>query len=292
MIHLTKQELENFVPVANWVLIKPNRGETEYVLSGGIKIQIDVSYNQEQHAPVTGSVVAPPKSLLVASKGVPGMWWDVDMELRKVDVVAYSYLAAMGALEPHEGRIIMCENEPYFMIPYEECFVAKRIIPKVISINMDDIPLSELSVKELLEQYEKFGDSFMQEKGIKYQEHPESISIIPINGYCLVEPVSEVAHLKIGNMDLEQVELAKKNSAVFGKVAYISRGLIRSYVDKDGNPDTDEVRIGDYIAFDKACDILCEYDIHASLEGKKQFYRIQRRYIRAVVSKSIIDVNN
>jgi len=260
MIIVTKQELNIFAPVANMVLIKPNRGESEYTLPGGIKIKIDVSYNQEQHAPVTGTVVAHPKSLLVASPGIPGMWWDVDMELRKGDVVAYSYLAAMAALEKEEGRIIMCDNEPYFMIPYEECFVAKR----------KNKPTKLFRPK---------GDIFY--KNID--------PIIPINGYCLVEPVTETTQLKIGNTTLEQVELAKSKSAVFGKVAYTSHGLIRKYVDGDGAPDTDEVRVGDYIAFDRACDLLCEYDLHASLDGKKQFYRIQRRYIRAVVPKSLID---
>lgn len=271
MITLNKTELENFVPISNWILIKPNRGEEEYILSGGMKIQIDISYNREQHAPVTGTVIAVPKTIFPASPGVVGMQWDVDMELQRGDVIAYSYLAAMGALEPHEGRIIMCEGQPYFMVPYEEVFVAKRFY------------LSEEAQFEVQNGKMKFS-----EFSDIYQSDFKNPLIIPVNGYCLIEPVEESVELKIGSLIMDQVDASKNASSRYGRVVYPSKGLIRKYIDGDGHPDTDQIKTGDYIAFDRASDLLCEYDLHASLDGKKKFYRIQRRYIQAIVPESLI----
>lgn len=264
MIYLNSKTLLLYEPTSNMVLVKPTRGNDEFILPNGEKIFLDISYNKEMHAPVTGIVVACPNKIWASDavldeygeivSGHLGMQWDVDMELAKDDVVTYSYLSATTVLDPNEGKMIMCENQVYFLIPYEECFVAKRPIL----------------------------GTFNPEHGGVYNY------IIPLNGYCLVEPVEEKTQQKAGAIILEKSDAFAQQSIRYGKIAYTSKSLIRKYVDGDGAPDIDNVKVGDYIAFDIGCDLLCEYDLHASIEGKKQFYRMQRRHIHAIISETII----
>lgn len=264
------------MPVANQVIIKPNRGESEYILPSGMKLQLDISYEREMHAPVTGTVIMPPKTIFGARRDFPGLQWEVDMEIQKRDVVAYSYLAAMNAMEVEEGKIIMCDGEAHFMVPYDECFVAKR--PAYWRNNM--IFKAAGAAPEITMQAETLNGG---PPVTKFDEQ-----IIPLNGYCLVEPVEQKTVHRLGGLELESVAASIRTSAVFGRVVYASKSLIKNYLDGDGLPDVDEVRPGDYIAFDRGCDLLCEYDMHASIEGKKKFYRIQRRYMRAIVPESMI----
>lgn len=281
MLFLTLDQFKYFSPTSNMVLVKPNRGNEEFRLPNGEKIFLDISYNKEMHAPVVGSVVALPEQIYASDavcddagnviSGNIGMQWDVDMELQVGDTVIYNYLAAMAALDHHEGKMIKCQDDVYFLIPYEECFVAKRQIK---------LP-SSFTTLETIEIFKKTGNVL--------HHHKDCQVIFPINGYCLVEPVEEQTQLKIGALTIDKLDAFKSSSIRYGKVVFTSDGLIRKYCDGDGNPDIDQVRPGDYICFDVACDLLCEYDLHASLDKNKLFYRMQRRYIHAIISKNLID---
>lgn len=251
MIKVTKEELALTRPVGNWVLIKPNRGNDEHLMATGQKLFLDISYHKEQHAPVVGTVIAVPEQLKKKF-----MEWEVDMELMPGDTAFYSYLAAVRALDANETNhtrhnplLIMCEGEAYFWIDYAEICVAKR-----------------------------HGQSLA----------PQIEVIIPINGYCLVEPVSEKTEMRLGNLVLEQTQMAHAHSKRYGKVAYVSNALIREYQDGDGIPDQDQVRPGDYVCFERACDQAIEFDFHASMDGKKTFFKIQRRYFNAIIPAELV----
>lgn len=265
MIKLTKEELSRFKPVSNMILVKPNRGNDE-ILLGDLKLYLDISYHKEVHSPVMGTIVAVPDSL-----NPKAMQWDVDMEVRPGDVAWYSYLSAQNAIDPVMGRTILCEGEAYFMIPYEEVFVVKGE-----RMQYESTPI---------EKRTRVGDrefGAMWPVGMKEQ-------ILPVNGYCLVEPVEEIEEWKIGNLVLERPGMSEKMpSSRYGRVAYVSKGLVRKYNDGDGVPDEDQVSVGDYICFDVACDLIVEYDLHAKLDGKKMFYRMQRRYIHAIIPENLV----
>jgi hypothetical protein len=266
MIKLTPDELKRFKPVSNMILVKPNRGNDE-ILVGDHKLYLDISFNREVHSPVMGAIVAVPAQL-----NPKQMQWDVDMEARPGDVAWYSYLAAQCALAPEMGRMIMCDGEVYFLIPYEEVFVVKRTCS-----------MFQSAVEITAGRY-----SHVHVIGMD-QASADVVTILPVNGYCLVEPVEEKEEWKIGKLVLERPEMSKGfHSARYGKVAHVSTGLIRKYNDGDGIPDQDLVRPGDYICFDTACDLIVEYDLHAQLEGKKMFYRMQRRYIHATIPQDLV----
>lgn len=251
MLQLSKTELQNFKSFPNSVLIKPNRGENEIILPNGMKLLLDISFEKNMHAPVVGTVMSVPEYL-----DPKYMQWDCDMELLRGDTVCYSYEAATAALENDEGRLVESEGQVYFIIPYEEIFVAKR------SHELDPITGNFVSDSP----YHK---------------------IVPVNGYLLVEPVEE----KLGEEMSKYLAGTNReilHSERFGRVAYKSTGKIRKYNDGDGKPDNQDVKPGDYICFARGCDQLCEYDLHTTLLGNKKFFRMQRRYVLAVIPSHFV----
>lgn len=278
MIRISKEELENYQPLINTILLKPNRGENEYLLPNGQTLLLDISFDPNMHAPVVGTVFAVPASLDV-KKG--GMQWETDMELRKGDVVCYSYESALAALEHDEGQIVECEGETFFIIPYEEVFVAKR---RDAAVYRTDIPKGVKMVK-MFANYLETGEMKGKGENIPFTVLPDQI--IPVNGYCLIEPVEEIMAKHLSLISLE-TNREIRPSERFGKVAYISKGLIRKYVFTKEKPDTNEVKPGDYVCFDRAADLLCEYDLHASLDKKKKFFRMQRRLIFGIIPSHMV----
>lgn len=270
--NLTLEQLSSLKPTQNLVLVKTNRGTHEYRLPSGERIFIDIQFEKEIHAPVTGTVVAVPDTLHVGSEESPGMQWETDMELQVGDDVVYSYLAAMAALDTAEGRMIISEGEVYFFIPYEECFVAKRRNYKGRDdkhwMLMDELGNTRPETGRL-----EWTDDLKTE--VKFTSH---FQIIPLNGYCLVSPVED-QHRSF----LIQAESQRgKSSSTYGRIAHVG-SLVRRYADGDGLPDTDNVNPGDVISFDIGADLLTEYHLHASLQGSNMFYRIQRRNINGIV---------
>lgn len=107
-------------------------------------------------------------------------------------------------------------------------------------------------------------------------------TIMPINGFILVEPVLENHKSLFGISGLKSMR--------FGRV-YLTGQPISQYLFA-GKPRTDvwdgctNLKSGDIIMFSRFSDIPLEYDSHASILGNKQFYRMQRRDIFAVLDHS------
>jgi co-chaperonin GroES (HSP10) len=119
----------------------------------------------------------------------------------------------------------------------------------------------------------KYQDFFLTKRGEE---------TIMLNGYILAEPVDEELKTTI---ELPE-HLKKKDSAKYAKVVTIGKGNTR-YLDERIPPDSNEIGVGDFITFVPYANIELEYDLHATFEGKKKFYRIHRRFITAVVNETI-----
>jgi hypothetical protein len=102
--------------------------------------------------------------------------------------------------------------------------------------------------------------------------------IIPINGYCLVSPINSKDSIW---------EINESASTVIGCVAHVSKSLIKQYLDGDGLPDTDNIQVGDIVSFDIAADLPVQYPLHATLDEKTIYYRMQRRYINGIIEKQL-----
>lgn len=111
--------------------------------------------------------------------------------------------------------------------------------------------------------------------------------IIPINGYCLVEPCEnpyikelEERMLKL-NLVLPKLNRPSNTDVVYGKIRYFGRPN-EEY--PDGSSDEAiGINYGDTVIMRKITDVPLEYDLHAKIDGGKKYWRVQRRKIFAIV---------
>lgn len=103
--------------------------------------------------------------------------------------------------------------------------------------------------------------------------------IIPVNGYLLVEPVTEEI--------ISEFKLPITTSMRYGKIAHVSPKNKRYFAAGRERNDVydfdEELKVGDFILFSKFSDLPLEYDIHRSLQGSKPFFRMQRRDIYDII---------
>ena len=246
---LTKQEFENFKPIMNHVLIKPDRRNDEVLIGTDdkFKLYLDTSWADGEHVCVTGTVVAVPDTLHHIRSEIPLMDWQTTMELAVGDKVWYDFVAGKNAFgnDRHTDlRFFEVGDDVYIAIQYSECFVARR------------------------------GDQ-----------------TIMLNGYILAEPIEEELKTTIELPDF----LKKSRSAKFAKVVFVG-SCNKSYLTLDRglrkgvwiNGDTDEISVGDVVAFSPFTDIELEYELHAKFDGKKTFLRIQRKYVNAIIKEEVL----
>ncbi len=112
--------------------------------------------------------------------------------------------------------------------------------------------------------------------------------IIPINGYCLIEPMPdryiESLHKRADTAGLILAGMKEKNNkrVVYGKVAYTGTPNER-YFDPCYTDKGVDIVPGDEVALRKISDLPAEYEYHAKLGGGKKFWRVQRKDIFGVV---------
>lgn len=112
--------------------------------------------------------------------------------------------------------------------------------------------------------------------------------IIPINGYCLIEPCDDpfVADTKerLNKLGLELVFLNEKSNVnvTFGKVKYLGKPN-REYADEGVSDEGVDVKEGDTVVLRRISDIPLQYPLHQKLDGGKTFWRVQRRKILAII---------
>jgi hypothetical protein len=111
--------------------------------------------------------------------------------------------------------------------------------------------------------------------------------IIPINGYCLIEPCENPEWIatkkRMAAAGLQAIRLSEKSNTdvVYGIVRYVGRP-IEEYI---GGKTDDGIAVnpGDTVVMRRISDIPVEYDLHAKIDGGKKYWRVQRRQILAVL---------
>lgn len=101
----------------------------------------------------------------------------------------------------------------------------------------------------------------------------EETVLRPLNGLVLIEPVYEKQ--RFSNEEVANTRL--------GKVRYVGSNLLDYSMRDMSTIYQPDVKPGDIVVLDKACNATIEYDFHASLEGTKLFYRVEKRFILGVL---------
>jgi hypothetical protein len=118
--------------------------------------------------------------------------------------------------------------------------------------------------------YCKYGDGF----------------VLPINGYCLIEPVenpvieAEKARMKAIGMESVVFKKDSNTHVSYGKVKYVSIPN-KSYVDEIYTDNGVDISPGDTVMLKRINDIPLQYDLHARIDGGAKYWRCQRRNILA-----------
>ena len=121
MINLTKEELGNFTPTNNMVLLEPVI-DTSKVTFGEMELKLDTSFHPENHVRVINRIVSLPKCLKFSMNvnKYRSMEWETEMELKYGDIVWINYLAGLKATQ------IQVDEKYYILLPYSQIYLAKR----------------------------------------------------------------------------------------------------------------------------------------------------------------------
>jgi hypothetical protein len=207
----------------NKVLMKVSLTENQRSKAGLILNEGDFAIGQAARDDVGsvtryGEVVKVPKVLHTTMKSGYGCVWDTDIEVEVGDI------AYWGKMEAFDSPVIICGEQIYFLIRYEEIILVKR---------KDDI--------------------------------------IPINGYCVVEEVKEMAESAFMIMDLTTKTNKKK-----GIIKYLGKPN-RSY----DTPmyDALDIDVGDTVHFQVP--IFTHLEDSRFNELPSSWGYVQRRFIIA-----------
>lgn len=127
-------EINKIKPGINRVLVKISKDCDTILLKNGTKLQLDTTYNPEQHVAVSGEIIAPPVRLHYDKKDSSGMDWKTKIEVKSGDKVYFSYHAALMALgtradpgqEYCDPLWIDQDDKLYIFIKYEDLYIVIR----------------------------------------------------------------------------------------------------------------------------------------------------------------------
>lgn len=102
---------------------------------------------------------------------------------------------------------------------------------------------------------------------------------IMLNGYVLAEPVDDEI-----KTTLKLPDTIDRRSTSRAIVTHIG-SCNREYRNEGIPPDMPELAVGDMIVFRKNADIELEYSLLATFDGKKPYFRIQRKHIVAIIKE-------
>lgn len=112
--------------------------------------------------------------------------------------------------------------------------------------------------------------------------------IIPINGYCLIEPVEdptitqEKDRMKKLGMELVVGGSRSSTNVTYGIVRYAGIPN-RQYVDEGHTDEGVDIVVGDVVVIRRTNDIPLQYNLHQKINDGKALYRVQRRNILAKI---------
>jgi co-chaperonin GroES (HSP10) len=249
--------IESIKPISNQVLIRLTRKGDEIELANGHKLHLDVSYNEEEHRPVVGEVIAVPAKLTFKDGDLSTMPWKTEMQLQKGDIVIMRRPAVSSCFVQNSGRIIEQDGEQYLFIKYSDIILAKRQLSRA------------------KEPYQVVGVD------------GKAMAVIMLNGFILLEPDEEEY-----KTFLELPKSVRRLSKLTGTVRYLGMPNLayQTMVDTTGQDTTlppdyyFDIKVGDKVVFHKAADIPLEQDLHQSFEGRdKKYFRCQRHKLLAII---------
>jgi len=190
---------------------------------------------------VTKGIVYKVCESLIFGKGA-GMEWDTDIEIREGDEVYLSWMAVDAAFK----------TQSYFVTEDKGSGEGNKIQVYIIA----DYSYLTLCIRDQ--------------------------KVIMLNGYCLIEPLNNEDLPSVIKKKLSENIIipnsVKKVSSVWGRV--IKAGHPNKQYLSDVYYD-DNIKEGDLVAFQKGSNVPLQYNMHADFMGKREFYKIQRRYILA-----------
>ena len=156
------------------ILVKPLK-ENNYVKVGDSKVYIDTTFQKEKHAVTCGEVVSVCDVLPEELR--------TDIEVKVGDIVYFHYLCTLNAVR--DNKYLVCKGTPYYSVPYESLYVAKRESQVILGKNTQ---------------------------------------IVCLNGFVLVKPQMKYASNKIGKVLLPD-SMMKEEKISRGEVAFIGTPL-------------------------------------------------------------------
>jgi hypothetical protein len=213
-IELTRKQLDEGILTdkCNQVIVEMTYSSDGATTRSGIVYGFNRSVNYAEGSDshpanlqeVWGIVYKCPPKLYYNENDPNSMEWDTDMELQESDVVFFSLIESANS---HE---VLCEGKTYKILPYADCYVAKR--------------------KEV--ELWKLGGNF--EGGLR-----EVIKVIPLNGYVLCQTVNLP---KLSALDVTSEDKIDKTRAIVRYVGTCNRSYkVKSYIDHQDLQPGDEV---------------------------------------------------
>ncbi len=195
---------------------------------------------QENH----GLVYKCPQKLYYNESDPNSMEWETDMELQESDECFFSIMESANS---HE---VLCEGKTYKIIPYADCYVAKRRHNRdIIRTVIDKISESDI------------------------------YDIIPLNGYVLCQTVNLK---KLSELDVTSENKIDKTKAIIRYVGTCNRSYkIKSYIDHT------DLQPGDEVLLERGTPFLFleRKDYAASFNGSELYLIIPRRKVVAVINR-------
>lgn len=243
------ESLDTFIPMNNWILIKPdydNSGTTRpYQIKNNdgetvITLDLDKTFEVERYACTTGVVVKRPQETYYnPTDSKNSVEWITDIELQEGDRVIYGYFGFTEAFREADPKWVMCQGEIYILVFYGLCILAQR----------NDL-------------------------------------VIMLNGYTLIEPLEEELP-QAKNLILPSY-LKNARTKLFKKQRGIVRYLgsrNRGYTNERYTEDDDSLKVGDTVTLDRHCNIPLEYSLFQTFGEKgKTLYRVQRFNISGIIT--------
>ena len=250
-MNISKEELEFLKPIHNTVIFKPDKVLNDsFKTQGGIQLffPADQSCEIMYHVGVYGTIVKQPERL-VYSKPLANEKTDMPWLID---------------LETKEGDSVI--------VNYRSIYEALERLAD--PVRNPGNPKWFTCEKELY--------VFLHYKDLIAINGKE---IIPINGHVLCEQLDEEEKIKTTLILPEHLRKIGDQQK-FAKVLKTG-SLIRDYEGDNYSPDTDDVKEGDIIIFEKFYNIELEFKIHQKLD--KHYMRIQRKNIVAIVPKEMYE---
>ncbi len=267
--------LHTINPLNNNVLLKVKKRNDRVELKGGEILYIDTSFEPEKNANVICEVVKTPENLIFGYSNdrndrgyfIPknnSMDWETKMELRVGDEVIIHFNSYASAFL-ESGKNIEIDGQEYFFCDYSNIFLAKR---KWTNHEISEFWEKNENQEVSIDDMERFGITIDKEKDI--------FNVIPLNGYCLVEPIEKEITSKFLEIPKSMTNTDKKRVKICYNGSDNTEYLNTDYSDASG------LKFDDVVIIAKHCDIPLEYN--ETLNGKR-YWRVQKCLVQAVINK-------